>query len=403
MARMDASTLGRLDRFLDPYLGLLGRGERREHGRGYVQALMVPGGRRTAAGIARTLGTDEQAIQQFVNQSRWSDSALLDRLAQDVVAVAPARRAFVIDDTGFVKQGRHSVGVARQYSGTLGKTGNCQVAVSLSLAWDQASVPLEFDIYLPPEWTADPVRLGRAGLPADTPFREKWRIALDLLTHARGRGLESGVACADAGYGVITEFRRELARRGLPYALGVQKSLTFWPAPRVDIPPQPKEGNVGAPRKSRLPARIAAEAYAASLTSEQWTTLTWREGTKGPLSSRFAAVLVEPANAAFRKAGEREEESWLVIEWPVQESAPTHYWLISKALGPDLRELVYWAKIRWMIEMNYRELKDELGLDHFEGRSYRGWRSHVALSLIAFLFLTKERLRKKSDYLFDPP
>lgn len=400
---MDASTLGRLDRFLCPYLDLLGREERRQHGRGYVQALMIASGRRTAAGIARTVGADEQSIQQFVNQSRWSPSALLDRLAADAGAVAPSKRALVIDDTGFVKQGRHSVGVARQYSGTLGKTGNCQVAVSLSLAWDQAAVPLEFDLYLPPEWTGDPDRLRRAGLAADTPFREKWRIALDLLAHAHQRGIESGVVCADAGYGIVTEFRRELARRELSYALGVQKSLTFWMAPRLDIPPAPKKENVGAPRKPRLPARLSAEAYARSLAPEQWTTLSWREGTKGPMTSRFAAVLVEPAHAAFRKSGEREAEQWLLIEWPAKEPAPTHYWLLSKGLGQDLIALAYWAKIRWMIEMNYRELKDELGLDHFEGRSYRGWCSHVVMTLLAFLFLTTERLRKKSEYAFEPP
>jgi len=306
--------MGRLERFLDPYLDLLGRDERRRHGRGYVQALMVGGGRRTAAGIARTLGADEQSVQQFVNQSRWSPSALLCRLAEDTGAIAPGLCGFVIDDTGFVKQGRHSVGVARQYSGTLGKTGNCQVAVSLSLAWDQAAVPLEFDLYLPPEWTDDPDRLRRAGLAHDTPFREKWRIALELLGRARARGIQAEIVCADAGYGIVTEFRRELNRLELSYALGVQKTLTFWIAPRADIPPAPKSGSVGAPRKPRLPARIAAEAYAASLPPEQWTTLTWREGTKGPMRSRFTAVLVEPAHTAFRKSGEREAEQWLVIE-----------------------------------------------------------------------------------------
>jgi SRSO17 transposase len=327
----------------------------------------------------------------------------LDRLALDALELAPGRRAFIIDDTGFPKQGRQSVGVARQYSGTLGKTGNCQIAVSLSMAWDQAAVPLEFELYLPEEWANDPARLKKAGLPLNAPFKEKWKISLDLLDRAKSRGVECRVVCADGGYGVVTEFRQELAKRGFAYALGVQKSLSFWLAPRIDIPPPPKQGKLGAPRKPRLPERLSAESYTLALAPEKWTSLSWREGTKGTMRSRFAAVLVEPANAATRTAGEREAQQWLLIEWPEDEPEPTHYWLVSQTLGPDLIELVYWAKIRWMIEMNYRELKDELGLDHFEGRSYRGWLSHVVLTLVAFLFLTTERLRNKSEYLIDPP
>jgi SRSO17 transposase len=212
-----------------------------------------------------------------------------------------------------------------------------------------------------------------------------------------------GVVCADGGYGVVTEFRRELAKRELDYAVGVQKTLSFWVAPRLDTPPRPKETKIGRSRKPRLPERIGALQYASSLAPERWSEVTWREGTKGPMSSRFAAVLVEPANAAFRTAGEREDEQWLLMEWPQGEPEPTHYGLVSASLGPDLIELVRAVKIRWMIEMNYRELKDELGLDHFEGRSHRGWNRHVTLNLLAFLFLTIERLRKKSEFVFDPP
>lgn len=402
MERMDAATLGRLDRFLAPYLQALGREERRRHGAMYLRGLLLCDGRRTAAGIAKACSEDEQALQQFIGQSRWSAKSLLDRIAEDALAMAPGRRALVIDDTGFPKQGRHSVGVARQYSGTLGKTGNCQVAVSVSLAWEQASVPLEFELYLPPEWVEDPARLAKAGI-AGASLKEKWRIALDLIDRSRTRGVTAKVVCADGGYGVVTEFREELSKRGLPYALGVQKSLSFWLAPRADIQPEPKNSSVGAPRKPRLPARLHAGEYAASLAPQKWTLLSWRQGTKGQMTSRFTSVLVEPANVAFRTAGLREAEQWLVIEWPEDEKEPTHYWLISKDLGSDLAELVYWAKIRWMIEMNYRELKGELGLDHFEGRSYRGWISHVVLTLVAFVFLTTERLRKKSEYLLDPP
>jgi SRSO17 transposase len=400
---MDAKTLGRLDSFLEPYLTALGRQERRRHGSTYVRGLMLGDSRRTASGIARSCSEDEQALQQFVGQSRWSTKDLLDRLAFDVRGIAPERRAFVIDDTGFPKQGRKSVGVARQYSGTLGKTGNCQIAVSVSLAWDQAAVPLEFELYLPDEWTSDAERLKKAGLPETIEFKEKWKISLDLLDRARARGLEAGVVCADGGYGVVTEFRQELAKRGFAYALGVQKSLSFWLAPRIDILPEPKSGKIGAPRKARLPESLNAESYTLALAPDKWTSVSWREGTKGTMTSRFAVALVEPANIATRTAGKREAEQWLLIEWPTEEPEPTHYWLISKALGPGLLQLVYWAKIRWMIEMNYRELKDELGLDHFEGRSYRGWLCHVVLTLVAFLFLTTERLRKKSEYLLDPP
>jgi SRSO17 transposase len=401
MASMDAATQRRLVRFVRPFLKTFGREERRRHGEVYVRGLMLGAGRRTAAGIARASDDDEQAIQQFVNQSRWRPEALLEGIAQEAQRLAPGRRAFVVDDTGFAKQGRHSVGVARQYSGTLGKVGNCQVAASLSLAWEQASIPLEFALYLPQEWTSDPKRLRMAGLDPETPFKEKWRLALDLIDRALSRGLEKGVVCADAAYGSVTEFRRELAARGLEYALGVQETISVWAAPRADLPAGAYSGRGRRP-KSKPGARRSALELALSLPGEAWHTVRWAEGTKGPLSSRFACVRVEPGHAA-RIAGEREAEQWLLAEWPEDSPKPAKYWLACLSSDSDLLELVTWAKMRWGIEQNYRELKEELGLDHFEGRSMRGWLCHVTLTLVAFLFLAKERLRRKSELVLEPP
>jgi SRSO17 transposase len=362
---------------------------------------MLGTGRRTAAGIARAAGGDEQAIQQFLSQSRWKPESLLDGIAREVQGLAPGRRAFILDDTGFAKQGRHSVGVARQYSGTLGKIGNCQIAVSLSLAWEQATVPLEFALYLPKEWISNPERLAGSGLSPETAFKEKWRLGLDLIDAAMSRGVAKGVVCADAAYGSVTEFRKELGARELAYALGVQETISVWAAPREELPAKEYSGRGRRP-KPKAGARQSALELAMSLPAQAWQNVRWAEGTKGPLASRFACVRVEPGHAA-RIAGEREAEQWLLVEWPEGSQKPARYWLISLCAESDLLELVRWAKMRWGIEQNYRELKEELGLDHFEGRSMRGWLCHVTLTLLAFLFLATERLQRKSELVFDPP
>jgi SRSO17 transposase len=400
MAGMDRRTSERLDRFLRPFLDSLGRSERRKWGGVYVRGLMLGHDRRNPRRMAGSGQGPEQSLQQFVHQSPWGEGPLLGELARIADSQAPKRRAFVVDDTGFPKQGRKSVGVDRMYSGTLGKTGNCQIGVSLSLVWDDGAIPLEIEIYLPESWTGDPERLVSAGLPNDTPHRKKWEIALSLLDEAKKRGVSPGVVVADAGYGVVTEFREALRKRKLEYALGVQKTPTLWRLPHEAGAVPPRKGRGRPATRIRTPAESAL-ALAQRQPPEAFKQIVWRQGTRGPLASRFAAVFVEPTHARERGSGE-PETAWLLIEWPEGQKEPIHYWLLSEGLGPEIEELVYWVKIRWVVEKNYRDLKEELGLDHFEGRSHRGWRHHVSLTLVAHLFLTLEDLNQKKLYAVEP-
>jgi len=397
---MDYGVSVRLDRFLSPFVRALGRSERRKWGETYVRALMLGDSRRNPRRMSFQGQGDEQSLQQFVHQSPWDEKPLLDILAAHAEAMAPGVRALILDDTGFPKQGKKSVGVSRVYSGTLGKVGNCQIGVSLSLGWDDGAIPLDMELYLPESWTESAARLRSAGLPEDTPHRKKWQIGLELIDAALKRGVSPGIVSADAGYGVATEFRQELAVRDLEYSLGVQKNLSLWRVPH-EPNGMAKAAKRGVAKTSIATPSQTALQLAQSLPETEWKTVSWREGQRDSLKSRFACVKVEPTHVRKRGTG-TPETAWLLMEWPENESEPDHYWLMSPGCGSFLEDLVYWAKIRWIIEKNYRDLKTELGLDHFEGRSYRGWRHHIALTLVAHLFLVSEDLRQKKLYAVEP-
>lgn len=397
----------RLQGYLARVFRDLGRAERRYWARRYVQGLLLEGGRKTAAGIARRLQESadaEQALQQLLSQSPWSHEAVRRAVAQQVIPeLGRERVGWIVDDTGFPKKGAHSVGVARQYSGTLGKVANCQIGVSLSYATADAAIPLDFALYLPEEWVHDPARCERAGIPpAARTHRTKWELALDLIDRARAWAVPEGVVVADAGYGQVQAFRQGLRERNLAYVVGITSTVAVWTTP-PDPPPLPRGGR-GRPRKRHwdLPAPQSVQAVAEGLPADTWQRVTWREGTKGPLTSRFAAVRVQPAHGHTQ--GEiREPVQWLLIEWPEGEPAPTKYWLSTLPEQTSLQDLVWWAKLRWWIEHNDQQLKDELGLDHFEGRSWRGWHPQVTLTCVAFAFLVLEMLRNKKNYWVDPP
>lgn len=392
---------GRLEAFLEPLLLRLGRSERRRWGALYVQGLLLEGGRKNAAGIAARYGGDVQALQQFISQSPWDWLTIRRSLASRMMAAASPRGAWIVDDTGFPKKGKHSVGVARQYSGTLGKVGNCQVAVSLNYANEDGCFPVNFQLYLPKAWIEDGERRQKAGVPADITFRPKWRIALELLDQAREWGLSAEVVTADAGYGVATEFRRELESREYRYLMGITKDTTVWTEPPV-IKPKPP-GHKRRPKgEVTLPKPRQVLEVARLLPEDAWQDITWREGTKGSLHSRFAALRVQPAVGYF-KGEAKEPVCWLLLEWPLSEGEPVRYWFSNLPETATLRDLVYWAKIRYFIEQNYQQLKDELGLDHFEGRSWMGWQHHVTLTMLAFDFLVLEGFRAKKNFWVDPP
>src|SRR3954453_21823986 len=386
---------------------VLGHADRRAPLRAYATGLLLPGERKSVEPMAARLdpgrvGAAHQSLHHFVAKAAWDDAALL-RAVRDYALPAMLERgpirAWLVDDTGLPKKGKLSVGVARQYCGQLGKRDSCQVAVTLSVATGQASLPIAYRLYLPEAWAADPARRATAGVPEEVAFATKPAIALDQIRQALADGVPPGVVVTDAGYGNDTDFRDGVTGLGLPYVAGIQGTTGLWPPGTGPLPAEPRSGRGRAPKGRRRDAAhqpLAAEKLAAGLPAGAWRTVTWREGTAGPLASRFAAVRVRPAHDDFRLSGPRAEE-WLLVEWPEGEEGPTKYWLSTLPEAATLEELVAHAKLRWRIERDFEELKQELGLGHFEGRGWRGFHHHASLCVAAYGFLVAERCR------FSPP
>jgi SRSO17 transposase len=339
-----------------------------------IAALTAPA--RTAA--------QHQSLLHFVGQGDWSDEAVMERIrAQAIpkIEVHGAISAWIIDDTGFPKKGKHSVGVARQYCGQLGKQDNCQVAVSLSIANDHASLPVTYRLYLPQSWANDEARRKKAGVPEDIEFKTKPQIALEQIKWASAAGLPRGVVIVDAGYGVETRFRNEISALKLKYVAGVKTTNTVWPP---DMFASPQTANSRRGHKESTP--ISVEKLAIALPKSSWRTIRWRDGTNEVLSSRFARIRVRSAHAR-----DAAKEEWLLIEWPPDENAPTKFWLSTLGANVTFTHLVRTAKLRWRIERDYLELKQEIGLGHFEGRGWRGFHHHATLCIAAYAFLVAER------------
>jgi len=406
-ARQLAACAKRLQEFLTTMLAGVGRAERRRHGGFYVQGLLLDGERKSIEPLAgRVPGANMQALQQFVGQSPWAWEPVRRLLAQLMEKELRPAVAWIIDDTGFPKQGRHSAGVARQYSGTLGKVGNCQVAVTVHLSTATESMPLDWALYLPQAWTEDLARCRGAGVPAPAAFRTKPELALELLDQLLAWGLHRQPVLADAGYGNNSEFRAGLARRGLQYLVGVESTTAVWEQPIPLVQPRRPTAH-GQPRPPGSRAQpLALRELAAALPPQAWRTLTWRQGTQGPQRSRFAACRVQPAHGHAHYQPELAPV-WVLIEWPPEIETPTKYWFSNLSEGVSLRHLVRLAKLRWRVEQNYQQLKEELGLDHYEGRGWQGWHHHVTLVCLAYAFLLLERRRHKknatADFAADAP
>jgi SRSO17 transposase len=387
----------RLKGFLDEMLANLGRSERRQWGGVYVRGLLSTGGHKATASMA-ALAPDGnvQSMQQFIGQSPWPWEPLRKSLARRLAMALNPVAAWVVDDTGFPKKGTHSVGVARQYSGTLGKIGNCQVAVSLHYATDDAAVPLDFALYLPEEWLDEEHRQ-KAGIPKEVTFQPKWSLGLALIDRALGWEVPRGVISADVGYGNITEFRAGLAERKLLFMVGIQSATTVWTDSGNLLAPE--RGQRGRPRRKPLEVGtpISVSDMAQGWPQEHWQRLTWREGTRGPMAGRFAAARVLPSHG-YQHGGSKEGSLWLLAEWSEEEAAPTKFWLANLPKDTSLLSLVRLAKIRWWIEQGYQQLKDELGMDDYEGRSWQGWHHHVTMTMLAFGFLTLEALYLKKNF-----
>jgi SRSO17 transposase len=367
----------------------------------YCTGLLLPGDRKSVEPMAARIapgevGAKHQSLHHFVAKAPWDEAELLSTVRTFVLPKiekdAPIR-AWIIDDTGIPKKGKHSVGVARQYCGELGKQDNCQVAVTLSVASDLASLPVALRLYLPEPWANDKTRRSKAGIPDGIEFQTKPRIALDQVRQAIADGVPKGVALADAGYGNDTAFRSGLTDLGLEYVVGVQGSMTVW-APGTQ--PLPARAWSGRGRRTKLLRRdsnvkpVKVSELAKSLARRAWKTVRWREGTKGDLVSRFAHLRIRPSHRDYWRA-EPWPEEWLLIEWPEGEDAPPQYWLSTLPAGTPIATLVDTAKLRWRIERDFQDLKQEIGLDHYEGRGWRGFHHHAALSIAAYGFLVAER------------
>ena len=339
-----------------------------------------------------------QSLHHLVADAPWSEEDMLQQVRSYVL---PALRkqgevvAWIVDDTGFVKKGTHSVGVARQYCGQVGKQENCRVAVSLSVATWHGSLPIAWRLYLPEIWANDAERRRKAKVPDQIQFQTKPRIALEQIREAVAKEVAGGVVLADAAYGVDTKFRDGLTEMGLEYVVGLQSSTTVWGPGQQPLPAKQWKGQGRPPRSLRRAKNhqpVSLKQLALALPASAWKKLTWREGRKKKLRSRFAALRVRPAHRDFERA-ESYAEEWLLIEWPPEEPEPTNYWLSNMPEQTELKELVKFAKHRWIIERDYEELKQELGLGHYEGRGWRGFHHHATLCTAAYGFLVAERSR----------
>ena len=399
-------TVTKFNRYIAHLSEGLGHADRHAGLSGYCTGLMLPLSRKSVEPMAARVdplhaSARHQALHHFVAKSEWSDTTVMAGVRDWVMPALGLDSGcyWIIDDTGFPKKGKHSVGVARQYCGQLGKQDNCQVAVSLSLASAQGSIPIAYQLYLPKDWAADPVRRKAGGVPETQAFATKPEIALAQVRQAVAAGVPMGVVLADAGYGDETAFRDGLTELGMLYAVGIRPATTVWAQGTGPLPPKPWSGRGIRPtRLRRQPGNepLAVKALAMTLPAKAWRTVSWREGTNNSLSSRFAGVRVRPAHRDYL-GSEMRAEQWLLIEWPEGEAEPTKYFLTSAPEDATLEQMVFVTKVRWRIERDYQDLKQEFGLGHYEGRGWRGFHHHATLSIAAYGFLMAERLKAGSS------
>jgi len=367
------------------------------------RGLLLPGERKSVEPMAARLAPDNvrrmhQSLHHVVADAPWSDEEVLAEVrsyALSALRQKEAVQAWIVDDTGFPKKGRQSVGVARQYCGQVGKQDNCRVAVRLSISTKSASLPIAWRLYLPQEWADDQGGRKQAGVPEEIQFETKPAIALQQIRAAVEQDVPRAPVLADAGYGTDTRFREALSELGWSYVMGVLSSVSVW---KPGEGPRSKREWKGTGRRTKLLQRdadhqpVTSKERARGLPASAWKTVTWRQGTQYRLRSRFAAVRVRPAHRDYWRS-EPPPEEWLLIEWPGGEAEPTKYWLCTLPADTKVRDLVRLAKQRWILERDYQELKQELGLGHFEGRGWRGFHHHATLCIAAYGFLVAERSR----------
>ena len=366
--------------YVEGLTSVIGHADRAVPLRDYCVGLLAAEGRKSVEPMAAVTAPAEvsaqhQKLLHFVANAPWSDERVLAKVREMVLPAIERHgpiEAWIIDDTSYPKQGTHSVGVQHQYCGQLGKQANCQVVVTLSIANHHASLPIAYRLYLPKPWVEDAARRKKAHVPAAIAFKTKPRIALEQIRQACAAGVARGVVLMDASYGSNTELRTGVSAQGLDYVAAIVPSIKVR----------------AVSDREATGERMSAKELALSLPKHAWRTITWREGSADRLRSRFARVRVR--TAPIRRAAERTEET-LLIEWPEGEAAPTKYWLSTLSATTSFRRLVDIAKMRWRIERDYHDLKQEIGLGHYEGRGWPGFHHHGTLCIAAYGFLISER------------
>ena len=385
---MDTAAVGRLEDYFGSIGVVLNNKKRRASFAMYAMGILGDGERKSAEPIAARACGDpalanayHQRLLEFLSESKWSDHDVRRLAARYAVREMSAREpisAWILDDTGFLKQGTHSVGVQRQYTGTAGKITNCQIGVSLSIATKTEHLPIDFELYLPKSWAEDPLRRKQARIPEEVGFDTKPELALKMLRWAVEDDLPKGVVLADSAYGDSSDFRDGVRKLELDYAVGVHGPTKVW---RMDT------------LKRRRGEPISLRDLALELGRTRFRRITWREGTKESLWSRFAFLRVVPAHDDGWDPAVREDV-WLVIEWPDGEREPTKYFFATLPPSCRRKTLVRLIKERYRTERLYEDLKGELGLDHFEGRSFPAWHHHVSVVLSCYAFVVAERVRR---------
>ena len=386
---------GELGRWLEPFLQRLGHKTRRGMCPLYVAGLIGPGDRKSVAPMAERLAPgDYDRLHHFIAAGVWDTAPLeTELLVQADKLVGGSDAVLVIDDTALPKKGEHSAGVAPQYASALGKTANCQTLVSLTLARGEVPVPVALRLFLPESWTNAPSRLQRAGVPVPhRTARTKPQIALAEIDRLIAGGVRFGCVLADAGYGMSAPFRQELTRRKLTWAVGIPRHLKVYPVGVQLIFPTARRGR---PRQRSIPDVLSVPAE-NMLASAKWQNITWRTGTKGKLKARFAAARVRTADGPLQRIKDKGQqhlpgdEAWLIGEQ--RASGERKYYLANQPTGTNLRTLAATIKARWVCEQAHQQMKEELGLDHFEGRSWQGLHRHALMTMIAYAFLQHRRL-----------